>query len=145
MDVLCQAKSGMGKTVVFILSVLQQISPVPGEVSCVVLCHTRELALQVSQFTIRINPAPSQTELIYNQHYKVPNLRMLCQCKRMPLRISQLTTDINRLPIQLAFRGSCYESKGDGGGGEIEGLIRSLRAVTSNQWPTVQGFLADRE
>jgi superfamily II DNA/RNA helicase len=48
MDVLCQAKSGMGKTVVFVLSVLQQISPVPGEVACVVLCHTRELALQVS-------------------------------------------------------------------------------------------------
>eukprot|EP00884_Botryococcus_braunii_P014372 jgi/Botrbrau1/22936/Bobra.0030s0013.1 len=49
MDVLCQAKSGMGKTVVFVLSVLQQISPVPGEVSCVVLCHTRELALQIAQ------------------------------------------------------------------------------------------------
>jgi ATP-dependent RNA helicase UAP56/SUB2 len=46
-DVLCQAKSGMGKTAVFVLTVLQQLEPVPGEVSCVVLCHTRELAFQI--------------------------------------------------------------------------------------------------
>jgi hypothetical protein len=49
MDVLCQAKSGMGKTAVFVLSVLQQIEPTtPAEVSAIVLCHTRELAYQVA-------------------------------------------------------------------------------------------------
>jgi superfamily II DNA/RNA helicase len=32
MDVICQAKSGMGKTAVFVLAVLQQLEPVPGEV-----------------------------------------------------------------------------------------------------------------
>jgi ATP-dependent RNA helicase UAP56/SUB2 len=48
MDVLCQAKSGMGKTAVFVLSVLQQIEPAtPPEVAAIVLCHTRELAYQV--------------------------------------------------------------------------------------------------
>ncbi|SAM08735.1 hypothetical protein [Absidia glauca] len=47
MDVLCQAKSGMGKTAVFVLATLQQIEPVDGEVSVVVLCHTRELAFQI--------------------------------------------------------------------------------------------------
>ena len=47
MDVLCQAKSGMGKTAVFVLASLQQIEPVAGEVSVVVLCHTRELAFQI--------------------------------------------------------------------------------------------------
>lgn len=47
MDVLCQAKSGMGKTAVFVLSTLQQIEPVPGEIAVVVLCHTRELAHQI--------------------------------------------------------------------------------------------------
>lgn len=47
MDVLCQAKSGMGKTAVFVLSILQQLDPKPGEVSAIVLCHTRELAYQV--------------------------------------------------------------------------------------------------
>jgi ATP-dependent RNA helicase UAP56/SUB2 len=44
---LCQAKSGLGKTAVFVLSTLQQINPVAGEVSVVVLCHTRELAYQI--------------------------------------------------------------------------------------------------
>ncbi|KAM0752384.1 P-loop containing nucleoside triphosphate hydrolase protein [Meredithblackwellia eburnea MCA 4105] len=47
MDVLCQAKSGMGKTAVFVLATLQQIEPVAGEVSVIVLCHTRELAYQI--------------------------------------------------------------------------------------------------
>ncbi|ORY79806.1 ATP-dependent RNA helicase uap56 [Protomyces lactucae-debilis] len=47
MDVLCQAKSGLGKTAVFVLATLQQIEPVDGEVSVIVLCHTRELAYQI--------------------------------------------------------------------------------------------------
>lgn len=47
MDVLCQAKSGMGKTAVFVLATLQQIEPVDGDVSVIVLCHTRELAYQI--------------------------------------------------------------------------------------------------
>ncbi|KAK9699957.1 hypothetical protein RND81_08G206700 [Saponaria officinalis] len=47
MDVICQAKSGMGKTAVFVLSTLQQIDPVAGQVSALVLCHTRELAYQI--------------------------------------------------------------------------------------------------
>ena len=47
MDVLCQAKSGMGKTAVFVLSVLQQLEPVDGEVGAIIVCHTRELAYQV--------------------------------------------------------------------------------------------------
>ncbi|KAI8870770.1 putative ATP-dependent RNA helicase [Ramicandelaber brevisporus] len=47
MDVICQAKSGMGKTAVFVLATLQQIEPVDGEVAVLVLCHTRELAFQI--------------------------------------------------------------------------------------------------
>eukprot|EP01094_Clydonella_sp_ATCC50884_P010632 TRINITY_DN2038_c0_g3_i2.p1 TRINITY_DN2038_c0_g3~~TRINITY_DN2038_c0_g3_i2.p1 ORF type:complete len:443 (-),score=216.29 TRINITY_DN2038_c0_g3_i2:263-1543(-) len=48
-DVLCQAKSGMGKTAVFVLSVLQQLDAAEKEkeVSTLVLCHTRELAYQI--------------------------------------------------------------------------------------------------
>lgn len=46
-DVLCQAKSGLGKTAVFVLSTLQQIEPVNGEVGVLVMCHTRELAFQI--------------------------------------------------------------------------------------------------
>ena len=48
MDVLCQAKSGMGKTAVFVLSVLQQLEPVENEVAALIICHTRELAYQVN-------------------------------------------------------------------------------------------------
>lgn len=46
-DVLCQAKSGLGKTAVFVLATLQQIEPVAGETSVLVMCHTRELAYQI--------------------------------------------------------------------------------------------------
>eukprot|EP00941_MAST-03F_sp_MAST-3F-sp1_P003365 g3365.t1 len=48
MDVICQAKSGMGKTAVFVLATLQQVEASAKQVSCVVLCHTRELAFQIS-------------------------------------------------------------------------------------------------
>jgi ATP-dependent RNA helicase UAP56/SUB2 len=50
-DVLCQAKSGMGKTAVFVLATLQQLDIKPDEKpsgpSVVVMCHTRELAYQI--------------------------------------------------------------------------------------------------
>lgn len=49
MDVLCQAKSGMGKTAVFVLATLQQLEIVENQVSVLVLCHTRELAFQISK------------------------------------------------------------------------------------------------
>ncbi|GER51674.1 ATP-dependent RNA helicase SUB2 [Striga asiatica] len=41
MDVICQAKSGMGKTAVFVLSTLQQIEPVSGQVAALI-CHEFE-------------------------------------------------------------------------------------------------------
>jgi len=49
MDILGQAKSGMGKTAVFVLATLQQIDPVDGEISALVMCHTRELAYQIAK------------------------------------------------------------------------------------------------
>lgn len=48
-DVICQAKSGMGKTAVFVLATLQQLEPVDGEVHVLVLAHARELAFQISK------------------------------------------------------------------------------------------------
>lgn len=41
MDVICQAKSGMGKTAVFVIATLQQMEAVDGQVSVLVMCHTR--------------------------------------------------------------------------------------------------------
>mmetsp|Transcript_26574 Transcript_26574/g.36603 ORF Transcript_26574/g.36603 Transcript_26574/m.36603 type:complete len:430 (+) Transcript_26574:93-1382(+) len=52
MDIICQAKSGMGKTAVFVLATLHLIEVTPGtpnEVKVVVLCHTRELAFQIQK------------------------------------------------------------------------------------------------
>jgi len=49
MDIVCQAKSGMGKTAVFVLATLQQLQPEDGIVSVLVMCHTRELAFQISK------------------------------------------------------------------------------------------------
>jgi len=46
-DILCQAKSGMGKTAVFVLACLQQIDTSDSAVKVCVVCHTRELAYQI--------------------------------------------------------------------------------------------------
>ena len=49
MDILCQAKSGMGKTAVFVLATLQQLEPTESHPYVLVMCHTRELAFQISK------------------------------------------------------------------------------------------------
>lgn len=49
-DIICQALAGMGKTAVFILSILHQMDPnnaKPG--SALILCNTRELAYQIKK------------------------------------------------------------------------------------------------
>jgi ATP-dependent RNA helicase UAP56/SUB2 len=43
-DIICQGVAGMGKTAVFVLSVLHQLEENPKPASCLVLCNTRELA-----------------------------------------------------------------------------------------------------
>eukprot|EP00127_Corallochytrium_limacisporum_P002840 Clim_evm19s142 gene=Clim_evmTU19s142 len=48
-DILCEAKSGMGKTAVFVLTTLHQMEPQEGKASVLVLCHTRELAFQIKK------------------------------------------------------------------------------------------------
>ena len=49
-DIVCQAKSGMGKTAVFVLATLHQLNPASEstDVQVLVLCHTRELAFQIA-------------------------------------------------------------------------------------------------
>ena len=48
-DMLCQAKSGMGKTAVFVLGVLHSIKTPGNPCQCLVLSPTRELAIQISK------------------------------------------------------------------------------------------------
>lgn len=62
MDVLCQAKSGMGKTAVFVLASLQQIEARANEVVVVVLCHTRELAFQIKNEYARFSKYMPETK-----------------------------------------------------------------------------------
>ncbi|GME77735.1 unnamed protein product [Ambrosiozyma monospora] len=66
-DVLCQAKSGLGKTAVFVLSTLQQLDPTPGEISTIVICHTRELAYQIKNEYARFSKYMPEvrTEVFY--------------------------------------------------------------------------------
>jgi ATP-dependent RNA helicase UAP56/SUB2 len=47
-DIICQAKSGMGKTAVFVLATLHQLNAAADTVQVLVLCHTRELAFQIA-------------------------------------------------------------------------------------------------
>jgi len=50
-DIICQAKSGMGKTAVFVLAILQQLKLEKElkarEILCLGIAHTRELAFQI--------------------------------------------------------------------------------------------------
>ncbi|GAV03413.1 hypothetical protein RvY_13840 [Ramazzottius varieornatus] len=52
-DILCQAKSGMGKTAVYVISSLQTLDVNQEKPAVVVLAPTRELAYQIAQEFIR--------------------------------------------------------------------------------------------
>ena len=59
------------QTAVFVLATLQQIEPVDGQVSVLVMCHTRELAFQISKeyerfskFMTAIKVSPSSPAII---------------------------------------------------------------------------------
>ncbi|EEQ82500.1 hypothetical protein NCER_100776 [Vairimorpha ceranae BRL01] len=54
-DLLCQAKSGTGKTAVFVLSTLQQLKVVDKETVIIVMVHTKEMAEQVKQEYLRFS------------------------------------------------------------------------------------------
>jgi len=66
-DIICQAKSGMGKTAVFVLSVLHQLETPAKPLSVLVLAHVRELAFQIKRefdrFSKRIEGL--RTEVFY--------------------------------------------------------------------------------
>lgn len=78
MDVLCQAKSGMGKTAVFVLATLQQLEPVDNQVSVLVLCHTRELAFQISKEYERFSKYMPTMKVYYSLSLEVGSFLMQC-------------------------------------------------------------------
>ncbi|XP_046675898.1 ATP-dependent RNA helicase WM6-like [Homalodisca vitripennis] len=72
MDILCQAKSGMGKTAVFVLATLQQLeNTAENSVFVLVMCHTRELAFQISKEYERFSK--------YMPQIKV-KAKIICEC-----------------------------------------------------------------
>eukprot|EP00760_Papus_ankaliazontas_P017590 PhM_4_TR17333/c0_g1_i1/m.85320/K12812/UAP56, BAT1, SUB2; ATP-dependent RNA helicase UAP56/SUB2 len=58
-DILAQAKSGMGKTAVFVFALLEHIEKIPDDqpkaVQAVIVVHTRELAYQIDREFARFN------------------------------------------------------------------------------------------
>ena len=65
-DCLVQAKTGSGKTTAFALPVLCGIDPAKRSPQAIILCPTRELALQVSAETARLgHPAGIRVSTIY--------------------------------------------------------------------------------
>ncbi|KAJ2079147.1 Suppressor of the cold-sensitive snRNP biogenesis mutant brr1-1 [Coemansia sp. RSA 988] len=111
-DVLCQAKSGLGKTAVFVLATLNKITPVPGTVSAIVLCHTRELAYQIKNEYSRFSkylpevktevmyggvPIKQDKEIIGDKE-KCPNIivgtpgRILALVREKTLRLSNVSS-----------------------------------------------------
>ena len=78
-DVLCQAKSGMGKTAVFVLTVLDQLDENPDPVSALIMGHTRELAFQIKKEFDRFSKYYKgvTTEVIYGGVPKKQHIKML--------------------------------------------------------------------
>jgi ATP-dependent RNA helicase UAP56/SUB2 len=62
-DVLCQAVSGMGKTAVFVLSILHTMPEDPKPCSAMILCHTRELAYQITEVIYGGEPMENNIKL----------------------------------------------------------------------------------
>lgn len=56
-DILCRSKTGTGKTVAFVLPMIEKLTAGTGMPQALVLCPTRELALQVAAEAERLAPA----------------------------------------------------------------------------------------
>lgn len=109
-DVICQAVSGMGKTAVFVISILQQLNEDPKPNSALVLCNTRELAYQIQKELKRFTKylPKIRSEVFYggvpkNEHVKIlkseekkPHIvigtpgRILQLCKEKHLNLDNL-------------------------------------------------------
>nr|WCZ58602.1 ATP-dependent RNA helicase [Andalucia godoyi] len=88
-DILCQAKSGMGKTAVFVLAILHQLdlsSLAEKGTQALVLVHTRELAYQInSEFERFRKHMPGVTSVVFYGGTPVKqNLAVLAKDKQQP-------------------------------------------------------------
>lgn len=81
-DVIGQAKSGMGKTAVFVLGVLHQLEPENGKVAALVLSHTRELAQQVRVLVLYLSMVAREGYLTLGPHPLSVLMRDACRLKQ---------------------------------------------------------------
>jgi ATP-dependent RNA helicase UAP56/SUB2 len=57
-NLICQARAGMGKTAVFVLAILSQLTIEGGDYAphqCIVVAHTRELAYQIQKEFVKFS------------------------------------------------------------------------------------------
>jgi ATP-dependent RNA helicase UAP56/SUB2 len=82
-DIICQAKSGMGKTAVFVLTILHQIAEDPKPCSALILCHTRELAYQIKSELARFTKylPELRSEVIYGGQPIQDHIKLLAGLK----------------------------------------------------------------
>lgn len=88
MDVLCQAKSGMGKTAVFVIATLQQLDPdEDSNTTVLVICHTRELAFQISKEYERFSKYIPKIKVFFKHvsylNYRLGSFSVACQFVKM--------------------------------------------------------------
>jgi ATP-dependent RNA helicase UAP56/SUB2 len=85
-DILCQAKSGLGKTAIFVLTTLHQLEPVPGECQVLVMCHTRELAYQIKNEYARFSKylPDAKTAVFYGGTPMVKDVELLKNKEQYP-------------------------------------------------------------
>jgi ATP-dependent RNA helicase UAP56/SUB2 len=98
----------MGKTAVFVISVLHQLDPIPGEISCLVIAPTRELSYQIcSEFSrfAKFMPAvkascifggipKSQQERLIRE--EKPNVLVACPGRCLEL-VKDKTLDLSKI------------------------------------------------
>jgi ATP-dependent RNA helicase UAP56/SUB2 len=107
-DIICQGKSGMGKTAVFVIAVLHQLDPIPGEVSCLVIAPTRELSFQIcrefgrfSKYMPKVKssvfyggvPKTSQREILKNEK---PCIVIACPGRCLDL-VNERSLDVSKV------------------------------------------------
>ena len=109
-DLVAQAKSGMGKTAVFVTVALERITA-DAVTQCLVLVHTRELAFQVKhefdRFKLYLQP-PVEVQVVYGGvdireqekaiKAKTPHIIVGCP-GRLKQLIEKSTVNLNGLKI----------------------------------------------
>jgi len=80
--VLTQAKSGMGKTAIFVLAILNKLDEKSEPLSCLILGHTRELAYQIKREFDRFSKyIKVKSEVVYGGENIQKNIKYINENK----------------------------------------------------------------